>query len=483
MADRAGPNGDRAILHVDMDAFFASVEVLDRPDLSGKPVVVGGAGPRGVVAACTYEARMFGVRSAMPSVVARRLCPGAVFVDGRFRRYVEVSRQLHTVFERTTPLVEGISLDEAFLDVTGSMGLLGPAPDIAERIRGEVLQQLGLHCSVGIGRSKLIAKLASKAAKPRADRSGVHPGPGVVAVAPADEPAFLRPLPVGALWGVGPATAARLDRMGVRTVGELADLPTRFLERQLGRAHGARLSALARGDDQRPVVPLHDPKSIGHEETFPVDVSDSVSLHRHLARLADASANQLRRAGLAARTVTVKVRFSDFSTVTRSQTVPMDLEATRSIEVLAGSLLDSVDRLAGVRLLGVSLSGLGEPSTSTQLAFPIGSAGSFPSSGDTGGSGDRSSVASPGRRSGDAELLQRSWAELTAAVDGIRHRYGQGAVGHASLLDEGGLAHRERGESQWGPGRPAPSPPPAPSQSQSQSPAAECPTPDPAERP
>ena len=216
---------ERVILHVDMDAFFASVEVLDDPTLAGLPVIVGGSGARGVVAACTYEARRFGVHSAMPSSVARRLCPHAVFVDGRFHRYVEESAKLHAIFHSVTPLVEGISLDEAFLDVTGSRQLLGDGPTIAEAIRRRVSDELHLDCSVGIGRSKLMAKLASKAAKPSASPSGVTAGAGIVVV-PADaELAFLHPLPVRALWGVGPVTGRRLESLGILTVGDIAALP------------------------------------------------------------------------------------------------------------------------------------------------------------------------------------------------------------------------------------------------------------------
>ncbi len=233
---------ERVILHVDMDAFFASVEVLDDPSLAGLPVIVGGSGVRGVVAACTYEARRFGVHSAMPSSVARRLCPTAVFVDGRFHRYVEESRKLHAIFQSVTPLVEGISLDEAFLDVTGSHQLLGDGPTIAAFIRGRVTSELHLDCSVGVGRSKLMAKLASKAAKPTATRSGIADGRGVVVVPPDGELQFLHPLPVRALWGVGPVTGKRLEGLGILTVGDLAELPDGALQRYLGPAQGTHLA-------------------------------------------------------------------------------------------------------------------------------------------------------------------------------------------------------------------------------------------------
>jgi len=462
--ERAGPGGrpgsppaDRVILHVDMDAFFASVEVLDDPRLAGLPVIVGGAGPRGVVAACTYEARMFGVHSAMPSSVARRLCPRAVFVDGRFHRYTEESRKLHDIFEDVTPLVEGISLDEAFLDVTGSQHLLGDGPAIAAAIRHRVAEELRLNCSVGMGRSKLIAKLASKAAKPVADRTGIRPGPGVIVVRPDEELAFLHPLPVRALWGVGPVTGKRLDALGVTTVGDLAALPPGVLEHALGASLGAHLGALSRGDDPRPVEPVQEAKSIGHEETFPSDLWDPAVLHGHLMRMVDASATLLRRSGLAARTVTVKVRFGDFTMVTRSHSLTAPVDATPAVAAVATALLDSVSASLdqGVRLLGVSLSGFGRSDQGIQLSLDLGPVDAHP-----GGGGSPPS-APPGGQSGpgagdDVEGLQRSWAPVTAAVDAIRERYGGSSVGPASLVGPDGLRIRRRGEAQWGPGAPGP---------------------------
>jgi nucleotidyltransferase/DNA polymerase involved in DNA repair len=260
------------ILHVDMDSFFASVEVLDDPSLAGKPVIVGGSGSRGVVASCTYEARAYGIHSAMPSVHARRLCPHAIFVAGRYDRYAQTSEQLHSILRRFTPLVEGIGLDEAFLDVSGARRLLGSASEIAWSIRSAVRHEMSLACCVGVARTKLLAKLASRAAKPKATAASVEPGHGVVVVRPDEEISFLRPLPIRALWGVGPATAARLAELGVVTVGDLVKIPDQTVQRVLGASNGRHLCALARGEDDRAVEPDRGVKSVGHEETFAVDL-------------------------------------------------------------------------------------------------------------------------------------------------------------------------------------------------------------------
>ena len=455
------PGVRRAILHVDMDSFFASVEVLDDPSLAGQPVIVGGAGPRGVVAACTYEARMFGVHSAMPSSVARRLCPRAVFVDGRFHRYVEESRKLHAIFEEVTPLVEGISLDEAFLDVTGSRQLLGDGPTIATAIRARVGDELHLACSVGVGRSKLMAKLASKAAKPTADRSGIRPGPGVVVVPPDGELDFLHPLPARALWGVGPVTGRKLDALGVATVGDIAALPPGTLEHALGASLGNHLSLLARGEDPRPVVPEQAAKSIGHEETFATDLWDRVALHAHLMRMVDASASTMRRSGLAARTVSVKVRFADFSLITRSHSLAAPIDATQAVAAVAGALFESVEVGKGVRLLGVSLSGFGPPEAGVQLTLDLGGSGAEltePAFTEPTLRGGFEGRERPGHGGDDEEVeqIQRSWGPVTAAVDAIRERYGGSSVGSAALVGADGLRIRRRGEAQWGPGDPSP---------------------------
>ncbi|HWD52557.1 MAG TPA: DNA polymerase IV [Acidimicrobiales bacterium] len=427
----------RVILHVDMDAFFASVEVLDDPSLAGRPVIVGGSGGRGVVAACTYEARMFGVHSAMPSSVARRLCPEAVFVDGRHHRYSEESAKLHAILESVTPLVEGISIDEAFLDVTGSVRLLGPGPVIARDIRGRVADELHLTCSVGVAPSKLMAKLASKAAKPRADRSGIRPGAGIVVVEPGRELEFLHPLPIEALWGVGPVSARRLRGLGIMTVGDLASLPPGSLERQLGKAQGSHLAELCRGVDDRPVVPDQKAKSIGHEETFPSDLWDPVVIQGHLTRIVDAAASHLRGSDLGARTITVKIKFGDFTMITRSHSMVTPVDSAPAVGAIASALLESVDLAKGIRLLGVSLSGFGATGANEQLSWDLG----------VGGPSDTRMM----RAGEEAERLQLSWGGISAAVDSIRARYGQASVGSASMVEPDGLRVRRRGDAPWGP--------------------------------
>jgi len=407
------------ILHVDMDSFFASVEVLVDPSLKSKPVIVGGAGARGVVASCTYEARAYGIHSAMPSARARRLCPHAVFVHGHYDLYADYSKRIHAVFESYTPLVEGISLDEAFLDVAGARRLFGPAEDIAWAIRGRIADELALDCSVGVGPTKLIAKLASKAAKPKASLRGKQPGHGVVVVRPGEELAFLHPLPVSALWGVGPATEARLKRFGVATVGDLSKISLESLVGALGNALGRHLHDLSNGRDPRPVEPVRDTKSVGHEETYTADLVDPDELRHEALRMADAVGSRLRAAGLAGRTVTVKVRFHDFETITRSHSVGALVDTGHEIAQVATALLDQVDPTPGVRLLGVSVSNLSK-GAARQLTLDDGA--------DTA-----------------------AWDEATRAVDEVRNRFGDGAVGPAALMGEQGLEVKRPGAQQWGP--------------------------------
>jgi DNA polymerase IV len=417
-AGSAASPAARTILHVDMDAFYVSVELLRRPELRGRPVVVGGSGSRGVVAAASYEARAYGVFSAMPSARARRLCPHAVFLPGDHAHYGAVSERVMDVFRSFTPLVEPISLDEAFLDVTGARRSQGDGATVAHRIRQEVLAREGLTCSVGVAASKMLAKLASEAAKPRASTDGPIAGEGVHVIAPGTELSFLRPLPARALWGVGPATLDRLERLGVRTVGDIADLPEDTLVAALGSAHGRHLGQLARGIDPRPVDPDQQLKSVGHEETFAHDHHDHEMLSREAVRMSDAVAWRLRRSGLAGRTVTLKVRFADFQTITRSSTLPTTVDHGPTVARAALALLAGVDPTPGVRLLGVSVSGL-VAGAAQQLSFE-----------DLGGP---------------------SWHEASGAVDAIRERFGDRAIGPASAVGERDLQVPRPGEQQWGP--------------------------------
>ena len=338
----------RTILHVDLDAFYASVEVLDNPALAGLPVLVGGTGPRGVVAAASYPARKFGVHSAMPMARARRLCPQAIVLPPRFDVYQAKSREVHAVFAAFTPVVEPIALDEAFLDVTGAGRLFGSGREIGAAIRARIRAETGLTASVGVAPNKLLAKLASDDAKPD----------GMLVVEPGTELAFLHPHPVGRLWGVGPATLARLERFGVETIGDLARLPEATLVDALGRAHGAQLHALAQGRDDRPVEADRETKSIGQEETFPRDVADRPALEQEVRRMAERVGARLRRHDLAGRTVTLKVRFPDFRTITRSATLPEAFDAAARISELALALLEKVDVAGGIRLIGVTVSNL-----------------------------------------------------------------------------------------------------------------------------
>ena len=337
------------ILHVDMDAFYASVEILKDPALRGRPVVVGASGARGVVMSASYEARRFGVSSAMPSARARRLCPEAVFVSPDFAAYRAYSIRLREVLLSFTPLVEPLALDEAFLDVSGATRLFGPPAEIAAAVRARVREELSLACSVGVAPNKFLAKLASAAAKPD----------GVEVVAAGEVLAFLHPLPVGALWGVGERTHEVLERLGVRTVGELEAVPLRVLERALGEAHARHLTALAGGRDDRAVVPYEPPKQVSHEETFDRDLDAEDQVVRELLRLSMRVAARLRAEGYRARTVTIKVRLTSFATLHRSRTMPDPTDVGAELSRVAAELYRAIPGgRRRIRLLGVAASGL-----------------------------------------------------------------------------------------------------------------------------
>lgn len=423
-----GAPAQRTILHVDMDAFFVSVELLRRPELQGQPVVVGGTGPRGVIAAASYEARRFGVHSAMPSTTARRMCPHAVFLPGDHARYAEVSAEVHEVFHSVTPFVEPLALDEAFLDVSGALRLLGEGVEIARAVRRDVLARTGLTCSVGVAPNKFLAKLASEAAKPTATPAGVRPGPGVVEVKPGEELAFLHPLPVKALWGVGPATLERLTRLGVRTVRDLAELSDAVVVGAVGKAHGQHLVRLARGLDDRPVEVDRAAKSIGHEETFRTDLHTHEELGRELVRLADAVAARLRAHGTGARTLSLKVRFAGFHTITRAVTVPSPVVTARAIVEAVTPLLDAIDPTPGVRLLGVSASHFGAPAEQLSLDALLAADGAAVPTG-----------------------AGAEWQAAEHTMDAIRARFGATAIGPASSAGANGLRVVRKGSQQWGP--------------------------------
>ncbi|MFH1843774.1 MAG: DNA polymerase IV [bacterium] len=344
---------DRAILHIDMDAFFAAVEVLDDPGLAGLPVVVGGTPEgRGVVAAASYEARKYGIHSAMSAARAIKLCPQAVFLRGRHGRYGEVSKQIFAIYDEYTPLVEHLSIDEAFLDVTGCRRLFGSAEKIGHRIKQQIRDEVGLVASVGVAHNKFLAKLASDLDKPD----------GFFVFSPENCREILAGLPVGRLWGVGKVMQGELERFGIRTVGELQAVPRQRLVEQFGD-HAGRLSELAVGYDERSVVPYREAKSIGHEVTFAADIADAEELREVLDGLAAQVARRLRRHGLVARTVNLKARYSDFTTLTRAYTLPEPTDATTCIRDTARELL--TERLGRrgrpLRLIGVSVSNLEEP--------------------------------------------------------------------------------------------------------------------------
>jgi DNA polymerase IV len=382
------------VLHVDMDAFYASVSLLSRPDLVGQPVIVGGGGTRGVVLSATYEARRLGVHSAMPMMRARRLAPHAVVLPPDHGLYAQVSRGVMEVFRAVTPLVEPISLDEAFLDVRGALRRMGSPAQVGEHIRAAVLDEQGITCSVGVATTKFVAKLASARCKPD----------GLLVVPAADVVGFLHPLPVRALWGVGEKTHEALTKLGLHTVGDLAATSVSTLQRALGPAVGAHLHALSWGRDERVVVPHEPEKSVGHEETFPVDVDDPVVVARELLRLSERTAARLRASGQAGRTVSIKVRFADFTTITRSRTLPEHTDVGRVVYETALSLYEALGlERARLRLVGVRVEGITDAdAVPHQLAL-----------------GER----------------DHGWRDADLAVDRATRRFGAGAVRPAALVD------------------------------------------------
>lgn len=345
----------RKIIHLDLDAFFCAVEELRNPTLVGKPFAVGGRPEtRGVVASCSYPARRFGIHSAMPMSQALRLCPTLIIVPARHREYAAMSQRVMAILRRVTPLVEQISIDEAFLDVTDQPG---DAATLAGELQREIRSELGLPASLGVATNKLVAKIANNVGK--AAVRGDAPPCALLVVPPGEEAAFLAPLPADALWGVGPKTAERLRALGIHTIGDIVRWPERDLVRRFGK-HGQELSRQARGLDDRPVVTEHERKSISQETTFVRDVTDAALLRRTLLEQAEDVAAALRRRRLMAATVKLKIRWADFTTLTRQTTLPQPTDDAPTIHATACALLERVWDGQAVRLIGVGMSGLSE---------------------------------------------------------------------------------------------------------------------------
>ena len=388
----SGDDTGCTVLHVDMDAFYASVELLRHPELVGTPVIVGG-GSRGVVLSATYEARRFGVHAAMPMSRARRLCPTATVLPAHHEDYARTSEGVMAVFRSLTPVVEPLGLDEAFLDVSGAVRRLGGPAGIGQQVRDRVADEQGITCSVGVASTKFVAKLASGGAKPD----------GLLVVPHAETVAFLHALPVSALWGVGERTEEALARLGLRTVADLAHTPVATLVRGLGDATGRHLHDLAWGRDERRVVATAAERGIGSEETFSRDVDDPRVVHRELLRLAERTASRARAAGLAGRTVVLKVRFADFTTITRSRTLRERTDVTREVHTTARDLFDALGlERARLRLVGIRLEGLADAATQPRQLLL----------------GER----------------PRGWREADGAVDRASARFGAGSVRPATLL-------------------------------------------------
>jgi DNA polymerase-4 len=397
------------ILHIDMDAFFASVELLVRPELRGKPVIIAHRDGRSVVTSATYEARRFGVGAAMPVAKALRLCPHAIVVPPNYASYAHYSSEVMRIFSEVTPLVEQLSIDEAFLDVSGARRLLGSPATIARQVRERVERETGLTCSVGIAATKFVAKMASTRAKPD----------GMLVVPKHATLSFLHPLPIRTLWGVGPSTEEALRRLGLATIGDIAEVPIGALRSVVGVAGAEKLHQLANGRDPRAVETTRIEKSIGHEVTFDSDITDIERLRVELLRLADKVAVRLRDKGWVARTVGLKVRWSDFTTLSRSHTLPEPTSVGRRLHEESVALLDALRPLRPVRLVGI-----------------------------------RAEHLSP---AGDGALLwdpDEDWREAENSVDAVRRRFGSSALAPASLLRDSGVKaerSRARGSATDGP--------------------------------
>jgi len=382
----------RTILHIDMDAFFAAVEQRDNPTLRGKPVAVGrSAKSRGVIAAASYEARRYGIRSAMPTAEAQQHCPDLILVTPDHAKYRRVSKQIMALLAEYTPLVEQVSIDEAFLDVTGSLRLHGTATRIGQQIRQRISQDFQLTASVGIGPNKFVAKLASEQAKPD----------GLLVIEPDQVGEFLAPLPVTALWGVGENTADKLHQLGFTTIGQLQQCNVDELVAQFGK-HGRRLAQLARGQDDSPIHVGRDRKSVSHEQTFAEDIKDGQFLRGKLLELSEQVGHRLRSHNLKGRTVTLKLRFSDFRTITRSTTLTESTNADQQIYRSASSLLDAVNLAQRkVRLVGIAVSNL-DTGKQPQLL-----------------------VTANSRKS-----------EVDKAIDAVRERFGTASIQRARIADD-----------------------------------------------
>ena len=381
------------ILHIDMDAFYASAELISRPELRGKPVVVGASGGRGVVLSATYEARALGVHSAMPMSRAHRVAPNAIYIEPSHELYAFISTQVMEIFASVTPLVEPLSLDEAFLDVAGAVRRLGSPARIGELIRARVASECHITCSVGVASTKFIAKLASTRIKPD----------GLLVVPKEKVIAFLHPLPVSSLWGVGERTEEQLNRLGLRTVGDIANTPVGTLQRALGKAAGEKLYELSWGRDPRTVQPDEQEKSIGNEETFARDIDDPKYIKAELLRLSEKVAARLRSHEYVGRTVALKVRFADFTTITRSKTVDNPTDVAKEIYAIVAELYDALHlQRARIRLVGVRMEGLVEAATASRQLL--------------------------------LDAPEHGWREAEVAVDHLTARFGKGAVRPARLV-------------------------------------------------